>query len=89
MRDRNAGVRGHRHRRAHARHDLERNARLRESLGLLAAAAEHERIAALEPHDTPPPARVLDEQVVDLALRQRVIAARLAGEDVTRAARHA
>ena len=32
-------------------HDLERHARRGERLRLLAAATEHERIAALEPHD--------------------------------------
>ena len=32
-------------------HDLERHAGGGERLGLLAAAPEHERVAALEPHD--------------------------------------
>ena len=32
-------------------HHLERDAGGGERLGLLAAAAEHERVAALEPHD--------------------------------------
>ncbi len=36
----------------HAGHDLERDARRSQCLGLLAAAAKHEGIAALEPHHT-------------------------------------
>src|SRR5205807_4292319 len=39
---------------------------------LLAAAAEDERVAALQPDDAPAPATQLDQQVVDLLLRQRM-----------------
>ena len=65
MRDGNARVRRRGDARRHARHDLERHARLGERLRLLAAAAEDERIAALEPHDALPLAPELDEQRVD------------------------
>ena len=53
-------------------HDLERHARLREHLALLAAAAEDERVAALEPHDPPAGLGQLDELLVQLILRDRV-----------------
>ena len=45
---------------------------------LLAAAPEHERIAALEPHDVLAALRVLDEQLVDLFLRRAATADELA-----------
>ena len=44
----------------------------RQRLDLLAAAAEHERIAALETKHAPAFARVMDEERVDLFLAQRV-----------------
>ena len=50
VRDRDAGVGGRGDARGHARHDLEAHARLGQRLGLLAAAAEHERVAALQAH---------------------------------------
>ena len=53
MRDRDAGVGRHRHRGAHAGHDLERNPGRRERFGFFAAAPEHERVAALQPDDAP------------------------------------
>ena len=45
------GVRRRRDRARDAGHDFERHAGRDARLGLLAAAAEHERVAALEPHD--------------------------------------
>ena len=69
MGDRDARVRGDGDRRADAGNDLERNPRPRQGVGLFAPAPEHERIAALEPHDPPPPPRVRDQQHVDLLLR--------------------
>ena len=45
---------------------------------LLAAAAEHERVAALQPHDPLPGLAVLDQQPVDLLLRHLRPAALLA-----------
>ena len=49
--DRDARVGERADRRAHARHDLERDARRGAGARLLAAAAEHVRVAALETHD--------------------------------------
>src|SRR5262249_8360233 len=48
--------------------DLERHPRNGERLGLLAAAPEHERVAALQPHDLEPFPAELDEQRVQLGL---------------------
>ena len=48
--------------------DLELDPGGGERLGLLAAAAEHERVAALEPHDAAARARALDHQRLDLLL---------------------
>ena len=49
--ERDAGERRHGGQRRHARHDLVRDAGIDERLDLLAAAAEDERVAALQPHD--------------------------------------
>ena len=57
VRHRDAGVRGRGDRARDAGHDLERHARGDARLGLFAAAAEHERVAALQPHDRRSPAR--------------------------------
>ena len=62
-------------------HDLDGDARGEAGQGLLAAAAEHERVAALEPHDAAAGLGVLDEQPVDLVLGQRVVAGGLADVD--------
>src|SRR5439155_11136466 len=83
----NAGVRRRRDGGADARDDLEWYAGGREGLGLLAAATEHERVAALEPHHAAAAPGVHHEQRVDPLLRQRVIAAGLAGKDAARARR--
>src|SRR5207342_627125 len=48
---------------------------------LLAAASEHERVAALEAHHPASGLSVLDEQPVDLLLRQRVVPGGLAHVD--------
>ena len=87
MRHRDAGVGGRRHRGADAGHDLERDAGLRQRQRLLAAAAEHERVAALQPHHDAASPRLLDQPRVDLALRQTVGARALAREDAERARR--
>ena len=50
-------------------------------LGLLAAAAEHERVPALEPHDLAPGAPCSHQQRLDLVLADRGPAALLAGVD--------
>ena len=64
-----------------AGHDLERDAGLAQHQRLLAAAPEHERVAALEAHDAAAGARVLDQQPVDLVLRHLRPAALLADVD--------
>ena len=66
---------------AHARDHLESKARLRQGEGLLAAAAEDERVAALEAHHAPPGAGVLHQHRADLLLRHPVAPGRLAGVD--------
>ena len=50
MGERNAGTRRTAQRRGDAGHDLDGDAGCGQRLDLLAAAAEHERIAALQPH---------------------------------------
>ena len=87
MGHRDAGVGGHRDRGAHARHHLEGDAGLRQRQGFLAATAEHEGIAALEPDHAASPARVLDQPRVDLDLGQAVAAGALAREEPERAGR--
>ena len=87
MGDRDPGVGRSGERRADTGHDLERDPGAREGLGLFAAAAEDERIAALEPHDPTPAPRVQDQERVDLLLRQRVMPRGLAGEDAASAGR--
>ena len=54
-----------------ARRDGERDPRLGQRERLLAAAAEDERVAALEADDVEPGPPVVDEQRVDRLLRQR------------------
>ena len=67
-RDRDAG-RGRRgHRRRDAGHHLERHTGVAERHGLLAAAPEDERVAALQPHHRPVAGGELDEQGVDQLL---------------------
>jgi hypothetical protein len=57
-----------------------------ERFDLLAAAAEDERVAALQPDHAPTLQREPHEQRVDLVLRQRVPGARLADVDQLRIA---
>ena len=54
-----------------ARHHLERHARSPQGEGLLAAPAEQERVATLQPHDARVLLRELDQEVVDELLRDR------------------
>ena len=68
MGHRNAGGAGHADGRGDARDDLEGDARLGQRQHLLAAAAEHERVAALEPHDDAAGAGMPHHQVVDALL---------------------
>ena len=76
--ERNAGIRARGERGGDAGNDFERHAVLAQVIDLLAAAAEHERIAALEAHDVFAALRVLDEQLVDLFLRGAAAADELA-----------
>ena len=71
----------------HAGDDVERDARPLQRLRFFAAAAEHERVAALEPHHLPAASGRADHQRVDLLLRQRVAAGALADEEPLRAPR--
>ena len=68
MGQRHAGERRPRNRRGDAGHDLELDLRARERRGLFAAAPENKRIAAFEPHDDAPFARVRDQHRVQLGL---------------------
>ena len=67
-----------------ARHDFERDAGAAQHPQFLAAAAEDERVAALEAHDRAAAARVFDQQGVDPRLRHRRAAAFLADVDARR-----
>src|SRR5216684_1288078 len=87
VRERNAGPSGRRDRAGHPGHDIERNARLLERLCLLAAPPEDERIAALQPHDTPPALRRPDHDDVNVLLRERVATGTFADEESLRAPR--
>jgi hypothetical protein len=79
--DRDAGVGGYGDGRSDAGHDLEGHAGGDQRGRLLAAAGEHEGIATLEPHHRLPTAPALDQQVVDLGLRQAHVPRRLADVD--------
>ena len=70
MRQRNPGRGGHGGECRHSGDDVERDAGCGQRQRLLAAAAVDEGIAALETHDVEPRAAELDEQRVDLVLRQ-------------------
>ena len=63
-----------------AGHDLERDARRAQRERLLAAAAEHERVAALQAHDAPARPGALEHQRLGLLLGHRASAALLADE---------
>ena len=81
MGQRDAGIRGDPIRRGHTRHDLERDPVVGERFEFLAAAAEDERVTALQAHDTFAFAGEPDEQRADAILRQRVAVAFLADVD--------
>ena len=70
---------------AEAGHDLVRDACRVECERFFAAAAEHERISALEPDDAFTAPRCADHQAVDLGLRDRMAARALADEESLRA----
>ena len=85
--DRDSCVGGCRDRAGDTGHDFERNARVDEHLGLFAAAAEHERVAALEPHHGRSGLTVLDQRCVDPVLIHGHAARRLPDVDAQRAGR--
>ncbi len=87
VRDRHARVGGHADPRRHPRHHLERQARGAQVLGLLRPPAEDERVAPLEPDHPTALAGVLGQDGVDLLLRQRAMADRLARADPQAAGR--
>ena len=81
MGHRDAGQRGDGDRAGDARHHLHRDARRHARVQLLHAAAEHERVAALEPHHPLAGQRALDQELVDLLLGHRPAARQLGGVD--------
>ena len=81
VRDRDARVRRDPDPRGHPRHDLHRDPRGVQVLGLLGPTAEDERVAPLEPDHPAALACVLDQQGVDLLLRHGAVADRLARAD--------
>ena len=80
-REGNPGVGRHGDGGGNAGHDLERHAGVEEGGGLLAAPGEHERVAALEPHDVLAGLAPLDKERVDVVLLHRLAAGRLADRD--------
>ena len=81
VRDGDAGEGGCGDARRDARDDDDGDAARRAGLGLLAAAAEDEVVAALESQDVPAREGVLDEEVVDAFLRGEVATRDLADVD--------
>ena len=71
MGDRDAGVGGGGDAGGDPRHHLELDPGLAQRFALLAAAAEDERVAALQPHHALAGARRLDQPLADLLLRHR------------------
>src|SRR5947209_8001585 len=72
MRDGDPGGAGNGRERGDTRDHVERHAGLRERERLLPAAAEEERVAALEPHDVVAAAAERNEQLVDLFLLEAI-----------------
>ena len=84
MGQRDPRIGGNRDGGGHAGNDFERDALLAQRLRLLSSAAEDERVAAFEAGDGIPPFRLVNEELVDLPLREGVIAPLLAGVDPAR-----
>ena len=78
MGERDAGTRRAAQRRGDAGHDLDRDVSRHQRLELLAAATEHEGVAALQAHHALAGARQRDQAIVDLRLRHAVVRAALA-----------
>ena len=75
MRGRDPGVGERADGGGHARHHLERDAGGAQRLRLLGATPEDERVAVLEPHDDLPRACPLDEELLDVCLREALACA--------------
>ncbi len=85
MRDGNAGQCGRRDGGGDAGHHFERDAGVDQRQGLLAAAAEHERVAALEPHHLEARRGRVDQLTRDGLLRRLFTATAFADGDPVRA----
>ncbi len=81
MGDRDPGVGPARDSGGDARHDREPDSGRLQRLRLLAAPAEHERVATLQAHDRASRPTVLDQQAIDLGLGRRLAAPLLADVD--------
>ncbi len=81
MRERHPRVRRNAQRRRDPRHDFESHARGGQRFGFFAAAAEDERIAALQPHHVQAATRALDQHGADLFLAEGVYRFLLADVD--------
>ncbi len=84
----NAGVGGAAAGRRDPRHHLKANASTNERLQLLAATAEDEGVAPLEPHHPLPFLRLVQQELVYLLLGHAVVARLLADEDAFGVAAH-
>ena len=82
--DRNARICRRRNARGDPGHDLEIDVSLAQRQRLLAAATEHERVAALQAHHLAPGAGALDHQRLRVLLGHRLAAALLADEQQLR-----
>ncbi len=71
VRHRDPGIRSRCDRARHPGNNFERDAGRNTGFGFLAAAPEHERVAAFEPHHVLARTPVFDKQGVDLVLRHR------------------
>ena len=88
VRERYAGISGAAYRRRDARTNLKRHALVGERFDLLAAASEHEGIAALQPQHALALSGEADQHLADLALRRGVISRAFADIDALRLPRY-
>ena len=88
VRERYAGISGAAYRRRDARTNLKRHALVGERFDLLAAASEHEGVAALQPQYTLALSGEADQHLTDLALRRGVISRTFADIDALRLPRY-
>ena len=88
VRERYAGISGAAYRRRDARTNLKRHALVGERFDLLAAASEHEGIAALQPQYALALSGEADQHLADLALRRGVVSRTFADIDALRLPRY-